>query len=503
MYMKSYTPLLRGSSLKSSAATVSKFSSLSSLHCKANYQPVRKPLNAGQLIARPQLQKSLFFSTTSTARVSTTQKISRKHVVSPKIHPINVPKQLNDAPSSVTFVNRELYEHPFLKENVYNLGDKSRSPIMTCTTLSTSEKYNLATVISQFHSEGLRSASIILPGEVAHVQYPYAPGKIADILIIANGSLVAWGMSEQEVLEKIVPILKPAEINPYVEAESEDMDYVEEDEHGMGLDTRQINGSSAQPDQQQVQSELEENNQNTESKSEEGAFETSTSETHSEDSENHCKDDGSEKSQISTESHQQSQQASSTMVGDIIVIRGPNYIQRLLVKAAFSSGLARSTKLAILENRLETHIDTTKQYIDNLAKGKDLGIAGKEVLRLTGQLLQLRGQLNLYTELSENSPDLYWSEPELESLYLLISRKLDVMQRINLLNKKLDYAAESLSILKSHISEEQGVRLEWMIIILIMVEVCFEITHFIEKYHERVLAWFSPVAEESAQEQSS
>lgn len=81
--------------------------------------------------------------------------------------------------------------------------------------------------------------------------------------------------------------------------------------------------------------------------------------------------------------------------------------------------------------------------------------------------------------------DLYWEEPELEQLYSLISRKLDVATRIAILNKKLDYASESINVLKSHLSEEQGVRLEWMIIILIMVEVGFEIFHFVEHWYEK------------------
>lgn len=173
----------------------------------------------------------------------------------------------------------------------------------------------------------------------------------------------------------------------------------------------------------------------------------------------------------------------STMVGDVMVV-SDNIKDPILVKAAFSSGLARSTKLATLENRLEALLAATKVLIDNLAAGRELGIRGTKVLQLTGQFLSLRGQLNLHSELIE-TPDLYWEEPELEQLYSLISRKLDVATRIAILNKKLDYASESINVLKSHLSEEQGVRLEWMIIILIMVEVGFEIFHFVEHWYEK------------------
>ncbi|KAK9452972.1 hypothetical protein V1511DRAFT_506129 [Dipodascopsis uninucleata] len=169
----------------------------------------------------------------------------------------------------------------------------------------------------------------------------------------------------------------------------------------------------------------------------------------------------------------------SFMDGDIICIRGHD---RILDKAAFASGIARSTKLAVLELNLEEYIKSVRDITDNLASGRKLPIHdGREILKRTGELLTLRGNLNLYSELAE-LPDLYWSEPELESLYKAVSKNLDITPRISILNKKLDYVIEVVSIMKAHISEEKSVRLEWMIILLIMVEVAFETCHFIERY---------------------
>lgn len=305
-----------------------------------------------------------------------------------------------------------------------------------CTTVSTCEKYDLAKVIELLYDQGLRSARILLPAEIAHLQYPFAAGKHADVLVLSNGTVAAWGMTEVEALEQIVPVLKGAELRSYKKPESEDMDFIETVQAASRVE---------------VASELE----------------------------------GGEGQQLELAEILVSDIPKSTMRGDVIIISGSTDTERLLAKAAFSSGLARSTKLAALENSLDNHIESTKTFIDNLASGRELGIQGTKVLRLTGQLLQIRGQLNLYSELIE-TPDLYWEEPVLESLYTLISRKLDVAPRISILNKKLDYASESINILKSHLSEEHGIRLEWMIIILIMVEVGFEIFHFIEHYYDKM-----------------
>lgn len=355
--------------------------------------------------------------------------------------------------------------------------------IQPCTTISTSEQYDLAKVIGLFYAEGLRSASVILPGEIAHVHYPCAPGCTADVLVTSNGSVVAWGMNEKDVLDKIVPMIKDAEIGSYSEPESEDMDYIEEifepEQHSV---SSSLNDSHNLDERHDTQELILENGQQV---PEQNVFLNNHENSISEESHRVEQDHQhvvDEDEPVSISDITNSHSACSSMDGDVIIIRGSTYIERLLAKAAFSSGLARSTKLANLEGILDEHINTTKKYIDNLASGRELGIRGKTVLRLTGQLLRIRGQLNLYSELIE-TPDLYWSEPDLESLYSLISRKLDVSPRIAILNKKLDYASESLSTLRSHISEENGVRLEWMIIILIMVEVAFEITHFVEKYY--------------------
>lgn len=50
------------------------------------------------------------------------------------------------------------------------------------------------------------------------------------------------------------------------------------------------------------------------------------------------------------------------------------------------------------------------------------------------------------------------------------------------MNEKLNHCVELIALVSSHLSDKHHVRLEWMIIILIMVEVAFEILHYLEKY---------------------
>lgn len=166
---------------------------------------------------------------------------------------------------------------------------------------------------------------------------------------------------------------------------------------------------------------------------------------------------------------------------EIICLKNSSEEQKLLDKLAFSYGISRSTRVAILEIALEAHTQLTKFTTENLSKGKELGINAKDVLTSSGRLMLLRGKLNLYSELIE-TPDLYWSEARLEKIYENISNVLDIPNRITILNRKLDYATEESKLLLDILNTRKGTVLEWIIIYLILIEVFFEIYHFYERY---------------------
>ncbi|KAI5854569.1 YagE family protein [Tricharina praecox] len=153
-----------------------------------------------------------------------------------------------------------------------------------------------------------------------------------------------------------------------------------------------------------------------------------------------------------------------------------------LAKIAFSSGLARSTKLAVLESLLDRYLQTTATIPTQLSSSGSWqwkrGFTRSFVLRKTGELLQFRAQLNLYSELTDSLPDLFWDsrhELGLEGYYEAVGRALDVDVRIRQLNEKLDYASGIVQVLREQLSEKHSLGLEWMIIALIAVEVGFEL----------------------------
>jgi len=149
-----------------------------------------------------------------------------------------------------------------------------------------------------------------------------------------------------------------------------------------------------------------------------------------------------------------------------------------LAKVAFSSGLSRSTKLAVLESMLDSYLMTTHTIPTLLSRGSKLPFTRSFILRKTGELLEFRAQLNLYSELTDSLPDIFWDsrhELGLEGYYDAVGRALDVDVRIRQLNAKLDYASGIVEVLRERLSERHSLLLEWMIIILITIEVGFEV----------------------------
>lgn len=50
------------------------------------------------------------------------------------------------------------------------------------------------------------------------------------------------------------------------------------------------------------------------------------------------------------------------------------------------------------------------------------------------------------------------------------------------INEKINHCIELTDLISSNLNDAHHVRLEWMIIILIMVEVAFETIHYIDRY---------------------
>ncbi|XP_050443332.1 required for meiotic nuclear division protein 1 homolog isoform X2 [Adelges cooleyi] len=167
---------------------------------------------------------------------------------------------------------------------------------------------------------------------------------------------------------------------------------------------------------------------------------------------------------------------SSIEKGNLHLIKD-NEMATDLDRYTFSNAMAHSVKLGTWETLLDQYIDSVEFVTQDLQKGRRLSISRKEVMKKTGELFGLRHSINLSSDLLD-LPDFYWEREHLETLYRTTCNYFSISSRLKVMNMKLNHCLELVELLSHHLSDRHHIRLEWMIIILIMVEVGFEILHY-------------------------
>ncbi|KAI9094847.1 hypothetical protein DFS34DRAFT_582614 [Phlyctochytrium arcticum] len=142
----------------------------------------------------------------------------------------------------------------------------------------------------------------------------------------------------------------------------------------------------------------------------------------------------------------------------------------LLIKLTISHGLGQSVKLAFFENVMEETIDGTIPLPHTMAEHGEVRMTRTDVMKIVGQLFKLRMDVNLISNVLD-TPELFWSEPELEGLYNAIRGYLEISQRAKLLNTRAEIISDLLDMLTEHMNSNEMNYITWIIIILIVFAV--------------------------------
>lgn len=165
-----------------------------------------------------------------------------------------------------------------------------------------------------------------------------------------------------------------------------------------------------------------------------------------------------------------------------------------LDKYAFSNALSHSVKLSIWESSLDELIDSIEYLSDELREGKKFSMPKPELRKKLGEIFALRHLVNLSSDLLD-IPDFYWDREDLERIYKSSYLYLNIGKRTTVINKKLDHCAELLELVDSKDNDAKHTRLEWIIIILIAIEVIFALPVCIREWSEFLFS--SPIKTDS------
>ncbi|GIL66175.1 hypothetical protein Vafri_19780 [Volvox africanus] len=147
------------------------------------------------------------------------------------------------------------------------------------------------------------------------------------------------------------------------------------------------------------------------------------------------------------------------------------YAQDYKMKLAISYALAQSTKLSVYEKRVTDIVLETKNLPEALAEHGEVEISGHDIAKLIGKVFLQKSAVNLLGSVL-GTPEFFWHAPDsFQALYTRVTEYLELESRVELLNSRFAVLQEMLDMLRDHQNNYHNVRLEWIVIWLIVVEV--------------------------------
>ncbi|ODV82768.1 hypothetical protein CANARDRAFT_30558 [[Candida] arabinofermentans NRRL YB-2248] len=160
---------------------------------------------------------------------------------------------------------------------------------------------------------------------------------------------------------------------------------------------------------------------------------------------------------------------------DFITLRDDsNY----MLKLSISYAISQSVKISLFEELVDNTIEDTQDIPQQIAQTGKVEMTREEIMKSIGELFILRININLHGSVLD-SPELMWSEPQLEPIYQATRGYLEINQRVALLNQRLKVISDLLQMLKEQLGHSNDEYLEFIVIMLIGAEVIVSIINII------------------------
>lgn len=160
---------------------------------------------------------------------------------------------------------------------------------------------------------------------------------------------------------------------------------------------------------------------------------------------------------------------------DFITLRdGANY----MIKLSISHAISQSVKISLFEELVNNTIEDTQDIPQQIAHTGKVSMNKDDIMKSIGELFILRININLHGSVLD-SPEIMWSEPHLEPIYQATRGYLEINQRVALLNQRLEVISDLLQMLKEQLGHSNEEYLEFIVIILVGVEVLVSVVNII------------------------
>lgn len=137
-----------------------------------------------------------------------------------------------------------------------------------------------------------------------------------------------------------------------------------------------------------------------------------------------------------------------------------------------SLALAQSVALDYFENSVSKAMARFQPVVHAMREEGKLPLNHREVLALVAFAMEIRSVVLENLTLFDDPPE-SWESESLAHLDSALFDQFDLEERINAINQKLAYLKDAGSTLMEVLNHRKSVRLEWIVIILIAIEVVY------------------------------
>lgn len=150
---------------------------------------------------------------------------------------------------------------------------------------------------------------------------------------------------------------------------------------------------------------------------------------------------------------------------EITLSRFDNEVLRIVML-----NLGQSVALDYYSQVAEQLLEESNLFTEELEKTGRIRIPAKKLLKFIGKTLNTRNRIidNLYIL---DSPDITWEDEYLNKIDTALRRIFDIRLRFHNIDDQLKIVKENLDLFKDLLQNKRSNLLEWIIIVLILVEV--------------------------------
>jgi required for meiotic nuclear division protein 1 len=142
--------------------------------------------------------------------------------------------------------------------------------------------------------------------------------------------------------------------------------------------------------------------------------------------------------------------------------------------------IAKSVALERIEERIDAVFDEVEVMIANLGKGT-LELPDRVMAKLASSILSFK-YISIAHIMVLDKPDITWTDPEADRLYLTMARLFELSPRYQEIKHKSETLLDMTDVFSNISHARRSARLEWIIIVLIVIEIIIYVLEIIPRH---------------------